>query len=118
MQVEVDGTNAVDFLGLPDARVLGTPFMICYMEMTCRDLVKPHLDEGYDTVGTHVDVKHLAATPLGMQVTFHGELLEVNDRRLRFRVEAHDGREKVGEGFHERAIVHVERFASRLKAKK
>ncbi|HLJ46675.1 MAG TPA: thioesterase family protein [Bryobacteraceae bacterium] len=117
MQVEVDGSNAVDFLGLPDARVLGTPFMICYMEMTCRDLVKPHLDEGYDTVGTHVDVKHLGATPLGLQVTFQAELLEVNDRRLRFRVEAHDGREKVGEGFHERAIVHVERFASRVKTK-
>lgn len=118
MQVRVNEENAVDFLGAPGARVLGTPCMIGYMEMTSRDLVKAHLGEGYDTVGTHVDVKHLAATPLGMQVTFHSELLEVNDKRLRFRVEAYDDKEKVGEGFHERAIIHVERFASRVQGKR
>ena len=117
MQVRVNDDNAVSFLGVAAARVLGTPCMIGYMEMTSRDLVKAHLGAGFDTVGTHVDVKHLAATPMGMQVTFHSELLEVHDKRLRFRVEAYDEKEKVGEGFHERAIIHVERFASRLQSK-
>ena len=117
MQVRVNEENAVSFLGPAGARVLGTPCMIGYMEMTSRDLVKAQLGEGYDTVGTHVDVRHLAATPMGMQVAFYSELLEVNDKRLRFHVEAFDEKEKVGEGFHERAIIHVERFASRVQAK-
>ncbi|MBI3207680.1 MAG: thioesterase family protein [Candidatus Solibacter usitatus] len=108
---------AVDFLGSDNARVLGTPFLIMLLEMTSRDTMKPFLDEGYDSVGTHVDVKHLAATPLGMSATFHAEVLEVNDRKVRFKVEAFDEREKIAEGYHERFVVHVERFAGRLMAK-
>lgn len=116
--MRVDNSNAVDFMEIREARVLATPAMILYMEMTSRDLVKAHLDEGFDTVGTVVDVKHLAATPMGMQVTFHSELIEVNERRLLFRVEAYDEREKIGEGFHERAIINVQRFAAKLSAKR
>ena len=118
MQVEVDGSNAVDFLGLPDARVLGTPFMICYMEMTCRDLVKPHLDEGYDTVGTHVNIAHLAAAPMGSHVTFRAEVIEVDGRRVQFRVEASTEHEKIGEGTHQRTIINVAKFAARQAEKK
>jgi len=84
----VDNTNAVDFLGTADARVLGTPYMIAHLEMTARDSVKPFLEEGYDTVGARVDVRHLAATPMGMSVTFRSELTAVEDRRLFFKVEA------------------------------
>jgi fluoroacetyl-CoA thioesterase len=117
MQAKVDDANAVRFLGADGPRVLATPAMIMYLEMVSRDLAKEHLDPGYDTVGTHVDVKHLAATPLDMSVTYHAELLEVNERRLRFRVDAFDEKEKVGEGFHERAIINVAKFAERVKAK-
>ena len=85
--------------------MLGTPYMIGYLEMTARDSVKPFLDDGYDTVGARVDVRHLAATPLGMQVTFRSE------------VTAFDQKEKIGEGTHERAIINVARFASRLLSK-
>ncbi len=117
-RVLVTSEVAVDFLGVDEARVLGTPFLIGLLEMTARNAIKPHLEEGFDTVGTEVNVKHLAATPLGMQVTFHAEVLEVEGRRVRCKVEAFDEVEKVAEGTHERFIVNVSRFATRLAAKK
>jgi predicted thioesterase len=108
---------AIDFLGMDGARVLSTPHMIGYMERTCRDAVLPLLDQGYDTVGTHVNVAHLAAAPMGMMVTFQAEVTEVQDRRVQFRVVAFDEKEKIGEGTHERAIINVAKFAIRLAAK-
>lgn len=116
-KVLVTSEIAIDFLGLEGARVLGTPHMIMLMEMTSRDLIKRYLDDGFDSVGTVVNIKHLAATPLGMSVTFHAEILEVNDRRVICKVEAFDEREKVGEGLHERFVINVERFAARLQTK-
>ena len=113
----VSDDNAINFLGVEGGRVLGTPYLIFYLEMTARDTVKPFLGDDFDTVGTRVDVRHLAATPLGMHVTFRCEVTGVEDRRLHFKVEAFDEKEKVGEGTHERAIIHVGRFAERLKAK-
>jgi predicted thioesterase len=107
----------IDFLGVESARVFGTPWMIWYMELTARDSVKELLGDGMDTVGTHVSVRHLAATPLGMEVTFHSEVIGVEERRIRFRVQAFDAQEKIGEGFHERGVVNVERFAARVQAK-
>lgn len=109
---------AIDFLGLDGPRVLSTPHMIGYMERTCRDAVLPLLDPGHDTVGTHVDVSHLAAAPMGMMVTFHAEVTGVADRRIQFRVEAFDEKEKIGEGTHERAIINVAKFAARMAGKK
>ena len=117
MDVAVDIATAINFLGADGPRVLATPAMIMNLEMTSRNLAKKHLDAGYDTVGTHVDVRHLAATPVGMNVTYHSELVEVNDRRLRFRVEAYDEKEKVGEGMHERAVINIAKFAERVRAK-
>ena len=113
----VTDENAVSFLGVEGARVLGTPYMIGYLEMTARDSVKPFLDEGYDTVGARVDVRHLVATPIGMRVTFRSELTAVEDRRLHFKVEAFDQKDKIAEGTHERAIINVARFAARLQSK-
>src|SRR5262245_25145529 len=113
-KVLVTGENAINFLGLEGARVLSTPNMIRFMEWTCRDAVQPLLDAGYDTVGTHVNVAHLAAAPIGMTVTFFAEVLSVNDRRIQFRVEARDEKEKIGEGTHERAVINVARFAIKL----
>lgn len=114
----VTSENAINFLGLEGARVLSTPHMIGLMEWTCRNTVRPLLDAGLDTVGTHVNVAHLAAAPIGMMVTFRAEVIEVNDRRILFRVEAWDEKEKVGEGTHERAVINVAKFATRLAAKK
>ena len=109
---------AINFLGTETARVLSTPHMIGYMERTCRNTVFPLLDPGYDTVGTHVNVYHLAAAPMGMTVTFRAEVTGTSDRRIQFRVEAWDEKEKIGEGTHERAIINVAKFATRLAEKK
>jgi predicted thioesterase len=114
----VTSENAINFLGLEGARVLSTPHMIGLMEWTCRNTVQPLLEAGYDTVGTHVNVAHLAAAPIGMMVTFTAEVLGVNDRRIQFRVEAWDEKEKIGEGTHERTIINIAKFATRLAAKK
>jgi fluoroacetyl-CoA thioesterase len=108
---------AIDFLGMESARVLSTPNAINWLEMTCRNSVKPLLDEGFDTVGTHVNVSHLAATPVGMNVTFHSEVTSVEDRRINFKVEAFNEREKISEGTHQRAVINVARFAARLVQK-
>jgi predicted thioesterase len=117
-QVLVTSEVAISFLGDEGARVLSTPRLIGFMEWTCRNAVLPYLEPGYDTVGTHVNVAHLAATPIGMNVTFTAEVIRVDGRRVEFRVEAHDEKEKVGEGTHERAIINIAKFATRLAEKK
>lgn len=113
----VTSEEAIDFLGLESARVLATPYLVGHLEYTCRNLVKPMLDDGYDTVGTHIDLKHLAATPVGMAITFVAEILSVEERRVNFRVQAYDEKEKVAEGTHQRFVVNVARFAARLAEK-
>jgi fluoroacetyl-CoA thioesterase len=117
MHRTVTAEIAVDFLGLEGARVLGTPFLILLLEMTARNSMLPMLDPGYDSVGTEVNVRHLAATPMGMDVTFKTEVIEVNERKVRFKVEAWDAKEQIADGTHERFIVNVERFAKRLAEK-
>jgi fluoroacetyl-CoA thioesterase len=117
-QLLVTADVAISFLETEEARVLGTPWLILYMEITARNAVKPYLLDGQDTVGTQVNINHLAATPLGMRVRFRAEVLSVNDRRILFKVEAWDENEKIGEGTHERFIIDVARFATRVQAKK
>lgn len=118
VQVLVSNENAITFLGVEGARVLSTPHMIALMEKNCRDAVLPLLDAGYDTVGTHVNVAHLAAAPMGTLVTFRAEITGVNGRRVEFRVEAATDREKIGEGTHERTIIDVAKFAAKQAAKR
>jgi predicted thioesterase len=113
----VTNENAISFLENEGARVLSTPHMIGLMEWTCRNTVKPLLDEGFDTVGTHVNVAHLGAAPIGMTVTFIAEVIAVEARRITFRVEANDEKGKIGEGTHERAIINVARFAAKMAEK-
>jgi fluoroacetyl-CoA thioesterase len=117
-RTEVSSNNATSFLGIEDAKVLSTPHMIGLMEKTCRDTILPLLEKGYDTVGTHVNVAHLAAAPMGSQVTFRAEVIGVQERRVEFRVEASTEREKIGEGTHQRTIINVAKFAARQAEKK
>jgi predicted thioesterase len=116
-ETPVTDENAIDFLGMPGARVLSTPQMIGRMEHTCRNLVLSMLDPGYDTVGTHVDVRHLAAAPMGAKVRFRAKLISIDERRVGFAVEAWNGTEKIGDGTHERTIINVARFAEKMKSK-
>ena len=108
---------AIDFLGVETARVLATPQLIAHLEMTARNSIKPFLDSGHDSVGTQVNVAHLAATPIGMNVTFRSEVIAVAERRVTFKVEAYDEKDKIAEGTHERGVVNVAKFATRLAAK-
>ncbi len=108
---------AIDFMGVEGARVLSTPNMILGLEKTARNLLIRILDPGYDSVGTNVNVSHLAATPMGMTVTFRTEVTSVEDRRVNFKVEAFDAKDKIAEGTHQRAIVNVERFVSKMREK-
>ena len=116
-QVLVTSDIAISFLELEAARVLSTPNMIRLMEVTCRNTVLPLLDLGHDTVGTHVNVAHLAGAPIGMSVTFTAEVIRVEGRRVEFKVVAFDEKEKIGEGTHERGIINIARFAARLTEK-
>lgn len=97
--------------------VFSTPRMIGMMESTAHRAVLPLLPEGQTTVGTMVNIKHLAATPVGMEVTIRAELLGIDGRRLLFKVEAWDATEKIGEGEHERFIIDSQRFIQRLAKK-
>jgi fluoroacetyl-CoA thioesterase len=94
--------------------VLGTPVMIGLMENAAWKLVQPELPEGESTVGTLVNVRHLAATPMGGHVIATAELTEIDGRRLVFRVSARDDTQLIGEGTHERFRIVLERFLARL----
>jgi fluoroacetyl-CoA thioesterase len=113
--VEVGHDQAIKFLGPEGPRVLSTPQMILFMERTCRNLILAMVDPGNDTVGTHVNVSHCAAAPMGARVAFTAELLAVNNRRAEFRVEARYGEKVVGEGTHQRAIIEISRFAEKVR---
>jgi fluoroacetyl-CoA thioesterase len=98
-------------------KVFATGFMIILIEWTCIRLLKPHLDPGEGSVGVHVDVSHLAATPAGFTVTVDAEVTAVHGKRISFNVKAHDGVELIGEGRHDRFVVGWDRFNARVAEK-
>jgi fluoroacetyl-CoA thioesterase len=98
--------------------VLSTPRLISFLETTAHASILPYLAEGQTSVGSLVNISHLAATPVGMVARFQTELLEVDGRRLRFKVEAWDEVDKIAEGEHERFIIDKSRFTERLEKKK
>ena len=116
MRVEVE--NTAKHLGSGNVSVLATPEMVRLMEGAAVRAVDHLLPDGYRTVGIRVDVRHLAATPLGMTVRAQAKLIAVDNRKLTFQVEAFDEREKIGEGIHERMIVDVAKFKQRVEAKR
>jgi len=98
-------------------RVFATGFMIVLMEWACVELLAPHLEDGEGSVGVHVDVSHLAATPPGMTVTVDAECVDITERRVGFKVKAHDGIDLIGEGRHERYVVVWDKFNAGVAAK-
>ena len=99
----------------PDApQMYSTPAMVQLMEGTCVEFLTPHMDAGEQTVGFHIDVRHMAPTQIGQKVTGKISLDEIKGRRLKFTVEAYneDGT-KIGEGIHERAVVSIDQFAGK-----
>jgi len=97
--------------------VYGTPIMIYHLEVTAETAIRDYLPDGWVTVGVVVNVKHLAATPVGATVTTRAEVVEVGDHTITFKVEAHDGIDKIGEGTHVRAPIELNRFMKKVKTK-
>jgi fluoroacetyl-CoA thioesterase len=97
--------------------VLATPIMILMMENAALNAIRAHLEPGESAVGTAVDVRHIAATPVGHRVTAEAEVIKVEGRRIEFRVHARDETEEIGHGTHERMIVDLRRIDQRLAAK-
>jgi len=97
--------------------VLATPVMIMMMENAALNAIKPYFEPGETAVGTRVDVEHLAATPVGRQVTARAEVTAVAGRRIEFRIEAADGGETIGTGTHARAVIDLAKFSARLQSR-
>ena len=108
--------TAVKF-GSGGVRVFATPMMVALMENAALNAVDPHLGEDSATVGLSLNVKHLAATPVGMKVTAVAELISIEGKKLTFKVEAYDEQEKIGEGIHERYIIKLSKFLERAAQK-
>lgn len=113
----VTSANTANTMASGIAEVFATPMMIGLMEGAAANAVAPFLAEGQSTVGMLVNVKHLAATPLGHEVRAEAEVTEVDGKRLVFKVEAFDEAEKIGEGVHERFIIDMNRFMERVQKK-
>jgi fluoroacetyl-CoA thioesterase len=97
--------------------VFATAQMIAFIEWTCVHALAPYLGPDQGSVGTRVEMTHIAATPIGMIVTAEVELVEINDRTLRFKVACRDEKDPIGDGFHERTIIDHARFMARLARK-
>jgi fluoroacetyl-CoA thioesterase len=108
--------EAEEFLAMPE--VFATGFMVGFLEWACIKCINPHIDWPVEqTVGTHINVSHEAATPPGLEVTATVELIEVAGKRLVFKVEAHDGVDLISKGTHERFVINREKFEAKLGEK-
>jgi fluoroacetyl-CoA thioesterase len=116
-EIVVGTRDTAPHVGSGKIGVLATPIMVNLMEAAALAAVERFMPPGFQTVGTHLDVKHFAATPVGLKVSARAELVKVEGRVLTFRIEASDEREKIGEGAHERLIINVERFDVRMQKK-
>jgi len=112
----VDRERTIDFMG-EDARVYATPMLVRDIEVTCRELLLQHLDAGEDSVGTRVEIDHLAATLFGMKVTITATVAEVKGRAVVFDVSATDGLDTICRGRHARFVANVDQVKQRLKQK-
>lgn len=116
-EVMVTEENSANALGSGLLEVFATPAMIALMEKTAWMSVDPYMNDGEGTVGTALNVKHMAATPVGMTVRCESELTEVDGRRLVFHMEVFDEKGKVGEGEHERFVINSEKFMEKTQGK-
>lgn len=98
-------------------RVLATPVMINLIEAAALAAIEPRLPKGYQSLGTRLDVRHIAATPVGMKVVATAVVTKIDSRTVTFRVEAHDEKELIGDGAHERVVVNVAKFDQRVQRK-
>ena len=117
LEIQVTPEQCADRIGSGLVKVFATPMMVALLEQTCNESVIPHLQKGEGTVGTHLDISHSAPTPVGMTVTCDSELIEIDRRRLLFKVSLHDSRGPIGGGTHERFIIDTAKFQSKAEEK-
>lgn len=117
VEVVVQPADTADALGNRGVHVLATPRLVALLEQAAIRAVEAHLPAGAGTVGTRIDVRHLAATPVGMRATIRATLQEVDGRRLVFAIEGRDDAEPIVEGTHERFQIDQARFLARIDAK-
>jgi fluoroacetyl-CoA thioesterase len=117
VEVVVGNEHTAPFVGSGRVRVLATPVMINLMEAAALDAVEKLLPAGHQSLGIRLDVRHYAATPVGMRVRVSAELVKIDGRTLDFRVEARDEKEPIGDGLHQRVVVNVARFDERVQRK-
>ncbi|MCL2573531.1 MAG: thioesterase family protein [Defluviitaleaceae bacterium] len=110
----VEERDTAAFMGSGTVQVFATPAMILLMELAARNAVQSDLPDGSTTVGTLVNIQHMAATPLGAKVSATAILKQIDGRKLTFDIEASDKNGIIGKGVHERAIIDVERFMAKL----
>jgi len=116
-ELVVGAEHTAPRIGSGKVHVLATPVMINLIEAAALAAMEHLLPEGYQSLGTHLDVRHIAATPVGMRVTALAEVMKVEGRTVSFRVEARDERDLIGDGTHERVIVNVAKFDQRVQRK-
>ena len=116
-EILVGTRDTAPHIGSGKIKVLATPVMVSLMEEAALDAVEGFLPPGFQTVGTRLDITHVAATPVGVRVTAGAEVTKVDGRRLTFHVWADDETERIGEGTHERIVVEVSRFDRRAQEK-
>jgi len=109
--------DTADRWGSGEVRVLGTPALVGLMEGAAVEALKGRLPAGHTSVGGRIDVRHLAPTPVGVRIRARADLVEVEGKRLRFRIEAWDEMERIGEATHERFVIEEEGFLARTEAK-
>ena len=117
-RITVSEKNTAATMGSGSITVFATPAMIALMENAALSSVQDYLPEGSTTVGIKISSSHIAATPLRMEVTAKSQLVEIDGKRLVFKVEAFDSVEKIGEGTHERFIINIDKFMAKNDGKK
>jgi predicted thioesterase len=115
--ITVDEARCIGFMG-KEGMVYATPRMVSDVEYACRDFLLAHLDVGEDSVGAHVSIDHLAATPLGLEVTVEAKITEIDRRKVIFEFSVRDPVEQVGRGKHVRFVVETAKTRERLAAKR
>ena len=116
-RTKVTGENTALKFGSGTIDVFATPAMIALMEEASINTVDEYLPDNYATVGTELNVKHIAATPEGMNVTASAKLIKIDGKKLTFTLEAFDEEEKIGEGSHQRYIIELDKFKERAHSK-
>jgi fluoroacetyl-CoA thioesterase len=116
-RVTVDESRCIGFMG-KEGMVYATPRMVNDVEYACRDLLLEHLDEGEDSVGAHVSIDHLAATPLGFEVTIDVRIVDIEKRRVTFELSVRDSVEECGRGRHVRFVADKAKSFERIQAKR